>query len=174
MCCHVSNKTAHAEVEQVAAESTEQENDAKKGNDDDKVSPPSGLVEGVEKKGRSPSYSHSSSRSDEEDEIDEQPTKKPVEDTHEKSPTKAVINTVKPVKKKDGSPSRSPSPPKSQKGDKILKQPEQVIVVDPLAKSPTETVKNTVRFDWYKLDEEKDKDRFIDNVNRHASSLALT
>ena len=120
MCCHVSNKTAYTEVEQVAAESTEQENDAKKANDDDKVSPPSGLVEGVEKKGRSSSYSKSSSRSDEEDEIDEQPTKKPVEDTHEKSATKAVINTVTPVKKKDGSPSRSPSPPKSQKGDNIL------------------------------------------------------
>ena len=123
MCCHVSNKTAYAEEQQIPAESMEQENDAEKGNDNVNVSPPSGLVEGVEKKGRSPSYSHSSSRSDEEDKIDEQPTKKTVEDTPEKSPTKAVINTMKPVKKKDGSPSHSPSPPKSQEGDKILKQP---------------------------------------------------
>ena len=128
----------------------------------------------MEKKGRSSSHSNSSSRSDEEDEIDEHPTKKPVEDTHEKSPTKAVINTVKPVKKKDGSPSHSPSPPKSQDGDKILEQPQKVIVVDPPEKSPTEAIENTGRFDWYELDKEKDKGRFIDKVNRHASSLTLT
>ena len=174
MCCHVSNKPAYAEEEQVAVESMEQENDAKKGNDDDKVSPPSGLVEGVEKKGRSPSYSHSSSRSDEEVEIDEQPLKKTVEDAPEKSPTKAVINTVKPVKKKDGSSSHFPSPPKSQEGEKILKQPEKVIVVDPPEKSPTEAIENTGGFDWYKLDKEKDKGCFIDKVDRHASSLTLT
>ena len=29
-------------------------------------------------------------------------------------------------------------------------------------------------YDWYKLDEEKDKGRFIDKVNRHAWSLTLT
>ena len=79
---------------------------------------------------------------------------------------------MKPVEKKDGSPSYSPSPPKSQDGEKILEK-HGYIVVDPPEKSPTEAVENTGGFDWYQLTD-KDKDRFIDKVNRHASSLTLT
>ena len=86
----------------------------------------------------------------------------------------ATSDPVKAVEKKDGSPSYSPSPPKSQDGEKILEQPQEDIVVDPPEKSPTEAIENTGRFDWYELDKEKDKGRFIDKVNRHASSLTLT
>ena len=174
MCCHVSNKTAYAEEVQVRAERMKPQNDAKKGNDDDKESPTPGVVKGVEKKRRSPSYSHSPAESEDEVKMLEESPKKPVEDTPEKSLTNAVTNTVQPVKKKDGSLSQSPSPPKSQKRDKILKQPDKVIVVDSSKKSPKEDIENTVHYDWYKLHEDKDKDRFIDMVNRHASSLTLT
>ena len=77
MCCHISNKTAYAEEEQVAAESMEQENDAKKGNDGGNVSGTSGPVEGVEKKSGSESYSHSSAESEDEEEVYKEPPKKP-------------------------------------------------------------------------------------------------
>ena len=63
MCCHISNKTAYAEEEQIVAESMEPENDAKKANDDDDLSGTSGPVDVVEKKNGSPSYSHSSAES---------------------------------------------------------------------------------------------------------------
>ena len=129
-------------------------------------------VKAVEKKDGSPRYSPSSATSEDEDEIYEEPLKKTVEEPPKKSPTNAVTNTVKPVEKKDGSPSYSPSPPKSQDGEKILEK-HGYIVVDPPEKSPTEAVENTGGFDWYQLTD-KDKDRFIDKVNRHASSLTLT
>ena len=120
MCCHVSNKTAYAEEVQLRAESMEPENNATNAKHDDNVPATSGLVKGVEKKRGSPSYSHSSARSEDEDEIYEEPPKKTVEEPPKKSPTNAVTNTVKPVEKKDGSPSYSPSPPKSQDGEKVL------------------------------------------------------
>jgi len=85
----------------------------------------------------------------------------------------ATSDLVKAVEKKDGSPSYSPSPPKSQDAEEILEQPQKDIVEDPPKKSPTKAVENTGGFDWYKLTD-KDKDRFIDKVNRHASSLTLT
>ena len=85
----------------------------------------------------------------------------------------ATSDPVKAVEKKDGSPSQSPSPQKSQKVDKTV-QKHGSIVVDLPEKSPKEDIANTVPYDWYKLDEVKDKDRFINKVNRHASSLTLT
>ena len=173
MCCHVSNKTAYAEEVKLRAERGEAENDAKKGNDDKKVSPTVGQVEGVEKTSHSPSYSPSPAASEDEGKMLEKPPKKPFKDTAEKSLTKAGTNTVQPVEKKDGFPSQSPSPQKSQKVDKTLEK-HGYIVVDPPEKSPKEDIANTVPYDWYKLDEVKDKDRFKDMVNRHASSLTLT
>ena len=138
------------------------------------VSGTSGNVEGVEKKSGSPSYSHSAAVSEDEVEILEEPPKKPFKDTAEKSLTKAGTNTVQPVDKKDGSPSQSPSPQKSQKVDKTVEK-HGYIVVDPHEKYPKEDIPNTVPYDWYKLDEKKDKKLgFKDMVNRHASSLTLT
>ena len=173
MCCHVSNKTAYAEEVQVGAESMQPENNATNAKHDDKVSPTPGQVEGVEKKGRSPSYFPSPAASEDEGKLLEKPPKKPFKDTAEKSLTKAGTNTVQPVEKKDGSPSQSPSPQKSQKVDKTVKK-HGYIVVDPPEKSPKEDIANTVPYDWYKLHEDKDKNlQFKDMVN-HASSLTLT
>ena len=110
MCCHVSNKTAYAEEVKLRAERMEPENDAKKGNDDDKVSPTPGEVEDVDKTSRSPSYSHSSSTSEDEGEMVEKLPKEPVKDTAEESLPKAGTTTAQPVQKKADSPSQSPSP----------------------------------------------------------------
>ena len=123
MCCHVSNKTAYTEEVQVPVEAVEPEKNATNAKDDDNVSTTSDPVEAVEKKDDSPSY--------------------------------------------------SPSPPKSQDAEEILEQPQKDIVEGPPKKSPTKAVKNTGGFDWYKLTD-NDKDRFINKVNRHASSLTLT
>ena len=151
----------------------EPENDAKKGNDDDKVSPTSGEVEDVEKKPRSPSYSHSSSASEDEGKLVEKLPKEPVKDTAEKSLPKAGTTTPQPVQKKAGSPSQ---PPSSQNLQKVTKTVEKYgyTCVDPPEKSSKEDIPNTVPYEWYKLDKDKDKNRFKDMVNRHASSLTLT
>ena len=174
MCCHVSNKTSYAEEVKLRAERMEPENDAKKGNDDDKVSPTPGEVEDVEKKLRSPSYSHSSSASEDEGEMVEELPKEPVKDTAEKSLPKAGTTTAQPVQKKAGSASQ---PPSSQNLQTVKQTVEKhgYIVVDPPDKSPKKDIANTVPYEWYKLDKLKDKDLgFIDMVTRHASSLTLT
>ena len=173
MCCHVSNKTAYTEEVQVPVEAVEPEKNATNAKDDDNVSATSDPVKAVEKKGRSPSYSPSPAASEDEGKMLEKPPKNPFKDTAEKSLTKAGTNTVQPVEKKAGSPSQSPSPQKSQNVDKTAEK-HGYIVVDPPEKSPKEDIPNTVPYEWYKLDEVKDKDRFKDMVNRHASSLTLT
>ena len=92
MCCHVSNKTAHTEEVQVRAESMEPENNATKAKDDDDVSATSDPVKAVEKKDGSPSYSPSPPKSQDAEEILEQPQEDIVVDPPQKSPTKAVEN----------------------------------------------------------------------------------
>ena len=52
------------------------------------------IVEGVERKSGSPSYSHSPATSEDEEEVYTELPKKTVEETPKKSPTNAVTNTV--------------------------------------------------------------------------------
>ena len=80
---------------------------------------------------------------------------------------------VEGVEKKSGSPSYSHSAAVSEDEVEILEEPPKKTVEEPPKKPDHADVKNTAGFDWYKLDKEKDKGRFIDNVNRHASSLTL-
>ena len=67
---------------------------AKKANAGENVSGTSGHVEGVEKKSGSPSYSHSSATSEDEEEILEEPPKKAVEEPPKKPDHADVKNTA--------------------------------------------------------------------------------
>ena len=93
MCCHVSNKTAYTEEVQVPVEAVEPEKNATNAKDDDNVSATSDLVKAVEKKDGSPSYSPSPRKSQEEEQIYEQPQQDIIQDPPKKSLMKAVKNT---------------------------------------------------------------------------------
>ena len=174
MCCHVSNKTAYAEEEQVAAEGLEAKKDATKGKDGGNVSPTQAEDKDVDKTSGSPCYSPSPSGSEDVATMLEKSLKEPVKDAAEESLTKDSTTTAQPVQKKAGSPSQPPSPDMSQKVDTIVEKHGYACVTPP-KKSPTKDMANTVPYDWYKLHEDKDKDlQFRDMVNRHASSLTLT
>ena len=173
MCCHVSNKTAYAEKVQVAAEGVEAKNDEAKANDDDNVSPTSGQVDGVEKKSSSSSYSHSRSGSEDVATMLVKSLKDPVEDTPEKSLAKDGTPTAQPMQKKGGSASKPPSPEVSQSVAKSVDK-HGYCAADSKKKDPELMDELREDYEWYKLDEDKDKHlEFIDMVNRHASSLTL-
>jgi hypothetical protein len=104
----------------------------------------------------------------------EENLKEPVEDTPETSLPKDGTTTAQPMQKKGGSASKPPSPDMSQNVDKIVEK-HGYACVNPPKNSPTKDMANTVPYDWYELDEKKDKNlKFKDMVNRHASSLTLT
>jgi hypothetical protein len=109
MCCHVSNKTAYAEEEQPAAKGGEAKKDATKANDDDKESPTPAADKNVKNAPRSPSYSYSSSKSEDDTAMPEKDPKDAVKDPSKKSPPKDGTPTAQPVPKEDDSVSKPSS-----------------------------------------------------------------
>ena len=173
MCCHVSNKTAYAEEEQLAAEGVEAKKDATKGNDDDNVSPKAAVVKDVDTTSGSPSYSHSSSGSEDDATMPEKDLKEPVKDIPETSLAKDGTPTAQPMPKKDDSASKPPSSEVSQSVAKIVEE-HGYCAVDSHKKDPELIDELREDYEWYKL-QDKDKELgFKDMVNRHASSLTLT
>ena len=178
MCCHVSNKTAYAEEEQPAAKGGEAKKDATKANDDDKESPTPAADKNVKNAPRSPSYSYSSSKSEDDTAMPEKDPKDAVKDPSKKSPPKDGTPTAQPVPKEDDSVSKPPLPQNLQKVKKAVEKHGYSVVEPPLKKNPAKDAEliDELRedYEWYKL-EDKDKELgFIDMVNRHASSLTLT
>jgi len=168
MCCLVSNKTAYAEEEQLAAEGVEAKKDATKADDDDKESPTPAAGKNVNNASRSPSYSYSSSASQEDAAMAEKDPKDAVED-----PPKDGTPKAQPVPKKDDSVSKPFSPQNLQKVKKAVEKHGYSVVDPPPKKNPAN---DELRedYEWYKL-EDKDKELgFKDMVNRHASTLTLT
>ena len=106
MRCHVSDKTAYAEEEQPAAKGVEAKKPASKANDDDQDSPTPAAGKNVDKAPSSPSYSHSSSESQEDAAMPEKDPEDAVKDPPEKSPPKDGTPTAQPVPKKDDSVSK--------------------------------------------------------------------
>jgi hypothetical protein len=175
MRCHVSDKTAYAEEEQPAAKGVEAKKPASSDNDDDKDSPTPAAGKNVDKAPRSPSYSHSSAKSQEDAAMPEKDPEDAVKDPPEKSRPKDGTPKAQPVPKNDDSVSK----PRSLQKVKKTVEKHGYCAVDP----PNEVRKKSAdpidelreEYDWYKLDKVKDKDLgFIDMVNRHASSLTLT
>ena len=173
MCCLVSNKTAYAEEEQLAAKGGEAKKDATKANDDDKESPTPAADKNVKNAPRSPSYSHSSSGSEDDATMAEKSLKEPVKDIPETSLAKDGTHTAQPMPKKDDSASKPPSPEVSQSVAKNFEE-HGYCAVDSHKKDPELIDELREDYEWYKL-QDKDKELgFIDMVNRHASSLTLT
>ena len=174
MRCHVSDKTAYAEEEQPAAKGVEAKKPASKANDDDQDSPTPAAGKNVDKAPSSPSYSHSSAKSQEDAAMPEKDPEDAVKDPPEKSPPKDGT----PVTKNDDSVSKPPSPEVSQKVKKIVEK-HGYCAVNPPKEVPTKSAEviDELReeYDWYKLqDKEKELLGFRDMVNRHVSSLTLT
>ena len=80
MRCHVSDKTAYAEEEQPAVEGVEAKKDATKADDDKHECPLPAAGKNVKKASLSPSYSHSSSGSEDDATMAEKSPKEPVKD----------------------------------------------------------------------------------------------
>ena len=175
MRCHVSDKTAYAEEEQPAAKGVEAKKPASSDNDDDKDSPTPAAGKNVDKAPRSPSYSHSSAKSQEDAAMPEKDPEDAVKDPPEKSPPKDGTPKAQPVPKNDDAVSK---PRSLQKVKKTVDKYGYSLVDPPkvVPKKSAEVIDELrEEYDWYKLDKVKDKDLgFIDMVNRHASSLTLT
>ena len=175
MRCHVSDKTAYAEEEQPAAKGVEAKKPASSDDDDDKDSPTSAAGQNVHKAPRSPSYSPSPAKSQEDAAMPEKDPEDAVKDPPEKSPPKDDTRKAQPVPKNDDAVSK----PRSLQKVKKTVDKHGYSVVDPPNQVPKKSAEviDELReeYDWYKLDKVKDKDLgFIDMVNRHASSLTLT
>ena len=174
MRCHVSDKTAYAEEEQPAAKGVEAKKPASSANDDDQDSPTPAAGKNVDKAPSSPSYSHSSAKSQEDAAMPEKDPEDAVKDPPEKSPPKDGT----PVTKNDDSVSKPRSKNSVSKENKAVEK-YGYSVVDPPKEVPTKSAEviDELReeYDWYKLqDKEKELLGFRDMVNRHASSLTLT
>ena len=173
MRCHVSDKTAYAEEEQPAAKGVEAKKPASSDNDDDKDSPTPAAGKNVDKAPRSPSYSHSSAKSQEDAAMPEKDPEDAVKNPPKTSRPKDGTPTAQPMQNKDGSASKPPSLEVSQNVAKIVEK-HGYCAVDSPKKGPMTNDVLRVDYEWYKL-QDKDKDlEFIDMVNRHASSLTLT
>ena len=177
MCCHVSNKTAYAEEEQLAAKGVEAKKPASSDNDDDKDSPTPASGKNVDKAPKSPSYSPCLSESEDDTTMAEKDPKDAVEDPSKTSPPKDGTPTAQPMPKKADSASK-PRSKDSVSKDKEIVDKFGYAIVDPPKEFPKKSAEviDELReeYDWYKL-QDKDKDlEFIDMVNRHASSLTLT
>ena len=169
MRCHVSDKTAYAEEEQPAAKGVEAKKPASSDNDDDKDSPTPAAGKNVDKAPRSPSYSHSSAKSQEDAAMPEKDPEDAVKDPPEKSPPKDGT----PVTKNDDSVSKPPSPEVSPTVGEIVDK-HGFCAVDSDKKDAELIDEFREDYEWYKL-EDKDKELGFKNmVNRHASSLTLT
>jgi len=173
MCCLVSNKTAYAEEEQLAAKGGQGKKDATKGDDDKHESSLPAADKDVNETSGSPSYSHSSSGSEDDATMAEKSLKEPVKDIPETSLAKDGTPTAQPMPKKDDSASKPPSPEVSQSVAKIVEE-HGYCAVDSHKKDPELIDELREDYEWYKL-QDKDKDlEFKDMVNRHAWSLTLT
>jgi len=177
MRCHVSDKTAYAEEEQPAAKGVEAKKPASSANDDDQDSPTPAAGKNVDKAPSSPSYSHSSAKSQEDAAMPEKDPEDAVKDPPEKSPPKDGTPKAQPVPKNDDSVSKPRSKNSVSKETKTVDK-YGYSVVDPPNEVPKKSAEliDELRedYDWYKP-EDKDKELgFIDMVNRHASSLTLT
>jgi hypothetical protein len=174
MRCHVSDKTAYAEEEQPAAKGVEAKKPASSDDDDDKDSPTSAAGQNVHKAPRSPSYSPSPAKSQEDAAMPEKDPEDAVKDPPEKSPPKDDT----PVPKKADSASK-PRSKDSVSKDKEIVDKFGYAIVDPPQEVPKKSAEviDELReeYDWYEL-QDKDKELlgFKDMVNRHASSLTLT
>ena len=174
MRCHVSDKTAYAEEEQPAAKGVEAKKPASSDDDDDKDSPTSAAGQNVHQAPRSPSYSPSPAKSQEDEAMPEKDPEDAVKDPPEKSPPKDDT----PVPKKADSASK-PRSKDSVSKDKEIVDKFGYVIVDPPQEVPKKSAEviDELReeYDWYKLqDKEKELLGFRDKVNRHASSLTLT
>ena len=174
MCCLVSNKTVYAEEEQPAVEGVEAKKDATDGDDDNHESSLPAADKDVKQTSGSLSYSHSSLGSADVPPMPKKDPKEPLKDNPETSLAKDSTPMVQPMQNKDGSVSKPPSPEVSQKVKKIVEK-HGYCAVDSPKKVPMTNDELRADYEWYKLDNVKDKDLgFIDMVNRHASSLTLT
>ena len=174
MCCLVSNKTAYAEEKQTAAKDGEAKKDATNANEGKHESPLPAAGKNVNKTSRSPSYSPCLSSSEDGAAMVEKNLKDAVEDPSKTSPPKDVTPTAQPMPKKDSSASKPPSPEESQNVANIVEK-HGYCATDSPKKGPGLNDALRLDYEWYKLDEDKDKDLgFKDMVNRHASSLTLT
>jgi hypothetical protein len=173
MCCLVSNKTAYAEEEQLAAKGGQGKKDATKGDDDKHESPLPAADKDVNETSGSPSYSPCRSSSDDVAPMPEKDLKDAVKDIPETSLAKDGTPTAQPMPKKDDSASKPPSPEVSQSVAKIVEE-HGYCAVDSHKKDPELIDELREDYEWYKL-QDKDKELgFKDMVNRHASSLTLT
>ena len=173
MCCLVSNKTAYAEEEQPAVKGVEAKKDATDGDDDNHESSLPAADKDVKQTSRSPSYSHSSSESEDDATMAEKDPKDAVEDPSKTSPPKDGTPTAQPMPKKDSSASKPPSPEVSPTVGEIVDK-HGYCAVDSDKKDPELIDELREDYEWYKL-QDKDKELgFKDMVNRHASTLTLT
>ena len=177
MRCHVSDKTAYAEEEQLAAKGVEAKKPASSDNDDDKDSPTPASGKNVDKAPKSPSYSPCLSESEDDTTMAEKDPKDAVEDPSKTSRPKDGTPKAQPVPKKADSASK-PRSKDSVSKDKEIVDKFGYVIVDPPQEVPKKSAEviDELRedYDWYSL-QDKDKDlEFIDMVNRHASSLTLT
>ena len=173
MCCLVSNKTAYAEEEQLAAEGVEAKKDATDGDDDKHESSLPAADKDVKKASVSPCYSQSRSSSEYVPSMLLKDLKHAVKDTPETSLAKDGTPTAQPMPKKDDSASKPHSPEVSQSVAKIVEE-HGYCAVDSHKKDPELIDELREDYEWYKL-QDKDKDlEFKDMVNRHAWSLTLT
>jgi hypothetical protein len=135
MRCHVSDKTAYAEEEQPAAKGVEAKKPASKANDDNQDSPTPAAGKNVDKAPRSPSYSHSSAKSQEDAAMPEKDPEDAVKDPPKKSPPKDGTPKAQPVTKKDDSVSKPRSKNSVSKEKKAVEK-YGYSVVDPPKEVP--------------------------------------
>ena len=174
MRCHVSDKTAYAEEEQPAAKGVEAKKPASKANDDDQDSPTPAAGKNVDKAPSSPSYSHSSAKSQEDAAMPEKDPEDAVKDPPKTSPPKDGTPKAQPVPKKDDSVSKPSSALNLQRLKKTVDKYGYSVVGPPPKKSAEVIDELREDYEWYKL-QDKDKELGFKNmVNRHASSLTLT
>ena len=174
MRCHVSDKTAYAEEEQPAAKGVEAKKPASSDNDDDKDSPTPAAGKNVDKAPRSPSYSHSSAKSQEDAAMPEKDPEDAVKDPGKTPPP----NDDTPVPKKADSVTKPRSKNSASKESKAVEK-YGYSITDPPEEVPKKSAEviDELReeYDWYELeDNDKELLGFKDMVNRHASSLTLT
>ena len=131
MRCHVSDKTAYAEEEQLAAKGVEAKKPASSDNDDDKDSPTPASGKNVDKAPKSPSYSPCLSESEDDTTMAEKDPKDAVEDPSKTSPPKDDTRKAQPVPKNDDAVSKPRSLQKVKKtvdkhGYSVVDPPNQV------------------------------------------------
>ena len=170
MRCHVSDKTACAEQEELAAKGVEAKKPASKDNDDGQHSPTPAVDKNVDKAPSSPSYSHSPTKSQEAAAMPEKDPEDAVKDPGKTPPP----NDDTPVPKKADSASK-PRSKDSVSEDKNIVDEFGYVMLDPPSKKSAEVIDELrEEYDWYELeDNDKELLGFKDMVNRHESNPNL-